>query len=99
VACERVAAEAEGAVEMRLTIPDAWAQRVMVAVMQRYGLKAYRRRAQHMSTLRVRAPQALMTTVVMPAYEEICAAAGVEIEAMTDRLIANVILQGDAATR
>ncbi len=83
-------------VEFRLSVPDAWARKVLLALLRRYGLAPYRYRNQRHTTVMVKVPSSFLKEVIWPEYEQISAAIRAHVDQVTERILADVF-QGDSS--
>jgi hypothetical protein len=83
-------------VEFRLSVPDAWARKVLLSLLRRYDLKPYRYRSQRHTTVMVKVPKSFLTEVIWPEYEQVSAAIRSYVDQVTERILADVF-QGDSS--
>lgn len=81
----------EPAVELRFTVAESWAQKVLVALLMRRGFRPYRKPGQHATTIMVEAPKAFVSETIMVEYAAITGKLESWIDAVTERVIAEVI--------
>ena len=88
----------EPAIEMRISIPDPWGQRLFDALCRRYGLAPYRLPRMKQQTLIVKAPRTFLEKTLFPEFEALHAALQEHLLEVTDRIIREEIF-GDKAGR
>jgi hypothetical protein len=88
----------ETPIEMRLSVPDPWSQRLLVALCRRYGLRPYRYPRMKRQTIIVKAPRSFIEGVLWPEFEQINAALAEYLLAVTERVIREEVFReaGDA---
>jgi hypothetical protein len=92
-----VAGGAEPAVELKFTVAETWAQKVLVALLMRRGFRPYRKRGQHATTLMVVAPPTFVKETIMAEYAAITGKLESWIDTVADRVVAEVIGVDDIA--
>jgi hypothetical protein len=90
------AGAADPPIEIKLSLPDAWSVKLILALCRRYGLKPYRYPRQRRTTLMVRAPRAMFDAVVWQQFNTLHAELSSYFEDTTDRLIRDSV-HGDTA--
>mgnify|MGYP006295164439 CR=1 FL=1 len=78
-------------VEFKLTMPDVWSRKVLVALLRRYGLKPYRYPRQRHTTVMVRAPRQFIEETVWPEFEQISRTLDAYLQEVTDRVVHQVL--------
>jgi hypothetical protein len=68
------AEQREDAVDFRFSLGDAWARKVLVALLRRYDLKPFRYRGQRRTTVMVKVPPSFVKDTLWPEFEQITAA-------------------------
>jgi len=86
----------EPAAQMQFSLADEWSRRLFLALCRRYGLEPYRLYRQRASTVMLRAPKGFVEQVLWPEFEELNAALGQFVNAITLRLIREEV-HGDAS--
>ncbi|ACA19521.1 conserved hypothetical protein [Methylobacterium sp. 4-46] len=89
-------ARAEPPIELKLTVPDAWSARLLIALCRRYGLRPYRYPRQRRTTVMVRAPRSVFDAVVWAQFTALHEEMLAFFEETTERLIREAVY-GDAA--
>jgi hypothetical protein len=87
----QTAEKREDAVVYRFSLGDAWARKVLLALLRRYELKPYRHRGQRRTTITVKAPPSFVKDTLWPEFEQITAAIRTYVEQVTDRVLADVV--------
>ncbi len=82
---------AETPVEWQFTSLDAWNRRLLMALAKRYGLKTYRYRRQHRTTLMIKAPEPFLEEVFSPQFERMAETLREHLHAVAEPVIAEVI--------
>jgi hypothetical protein len=96
-AAERLKAKLDEAVSsdpptnIRFTMPDQWSVRLFVALCRRNGFRPFRYPRQRSTTVMVTAPRRLFEEVVWQEFGELHADLSAYLEAMTERLIREMI--------
>jgi hypothetical protein len=85
------AEQREEALVYRFSLGDAWARKVLVALLRRYDLKPFRHRGQRRTTVMVKAPPSFVKDTLWPEFEQITAALRAYVDQVTDRVLAEVI--------
>ena len=67
----RLEALADEPQEFQFTLTSSWSQKLFVALAQRYGLKPFRRRRQHSTTIMVSAKRRFIEDTFMPQFNAI----------------------------
>ena len=86
----------EPAIEMKLSLPDAWSVQLFVALCRRYGLQPYRYPRQRRTTVMVRAPRSYFEATVWQPFSVLHADLLAHFEETTGRLIREAV-HGDTA--
>lgn len=89
----------EPAVEMRISIPDPWGQRLFDALCRRYGLVPYRLPRMKHQTLVVKAPRTFLEKTLFPEFEALHSALQEHLLEVTDRIIREEIFGGKMGPR
>ncbi len=58
-------------IEYKFTLHNGWSVRIFVALLERYGIKAYRKPRQRRTTVMARVSVSFVNTVLWPEYEAI----------------------------
>jgi len=86
----------EPAVEMQFSLGDQWSRRLFLALCRRYGLEPYRLYRQRLTTVMLRVPKGFVDQVLWPEFQELDAALGQYLLAVTLRVIREEV-HGDAS--
>jgi hypothetical protein len=78
-------------VEFSFKLRDQWCNRLMVAVLRRYGLRPYRYPRQRYTTIMVRAPKRFVNETLWPEYVELNRTLYNYLSEVTERVIAQGI--------
>jgi hypothetical protein len=76
-AYERLKAKADATfkpappVEIQFTLNDPWSRRLFIALCRKHGIKPYRYPRQRRTTVVVRAPRAMLDTVLLPEFSRL----------------------------
>jgi hypothetical protein len=81
----------EQPVELRFSLPDAWARELFVALLRRYGLRPYRYRNQRRTTVMVKVTKSFAEETLWPEFRELHATLREHLDAATRRIIAEAI--------
>lgn len=85
---------AEAPIEWQFTT-DAWSNRLLRALAQRYSLRLYRYPRQRHSTLVLRAPEKFLREVFLPQYDRMQDVLNEHLDAVAERVIAEVLEHDD----
>jgi hypothetical protein len=77
--------------EMQYRLPDPWKRRLFLALCRRYGLKPYRERGRHYSTVQLRAPKTFQERTLWPEYRALAEELDAHLEELTTRVIPEAI--------
>jgi hypothetical protein len=83
-------------IEFKFTLRDIWQQKVMIAILRRYGLKPYRYRGQRHTTVMTRAPKGFVHETLWPEFQDISRALRAYLSEVTERVISEVICKDDS---
>ena len=86
----------EAAIEMQFSLGDQWSRRLFLALCRRYGLEPYRLYRQRMTTVMLRVPKGFVDQVLWPEFQQLDAALGQYLLAVTLRVIREEV-HGDAS--
>jgi len=75
-------------------MPDNWSRSLFVALLQRYGLKPYRRRGQRRTTVMVRVTASFVDQVLWPEFQELNRTLFDHLESVTRRVVDEAIHRG-----
>jgi hypothetical protein len=78
-------------VEFRLSLPDEWSRRVMIALLRRYGIVPYRKYGQRRTTIMARVSKKFVDETLWPEYLEINSTLREYLDKVTQRVIAEAI--------
>jgi hypothetical protein len=88
--------KADPPIEFKFTLRDIWQQKVMTAILRRYGLKAYRYRGQRYTTIMTRVPEKFVNETLWPEYQEISETLRTYLSEVTERVISEVICRDNS---
>lgn len=74
-------------IEFRFTRMDPWAHRILMALLLRYGITAYRYPGQRHSTIMIRAAEPFINNTLIPIYDQSCDALDLHFQQITRDLI------------
>ena len=83
--------EADPPIEFKFTLHDMWQQKVMIAILRRYGLRPYRYRAQRYTTVMNKAPKRFVTETLWPEFQEISRTLRTYLSEVTERVVSELI--------
>jgi hypothetical protein len=86
----------EPAIEMQFSLGDQWSRRLFLALCRRYGLEPYRLNRQRLTTVMLRVPKGFVDQVLWPEFQQLDAALGQYLLAVTLRVIREEV-HGDAS--
>lgn len=86
-------------VEYKFSLPDAWAQKLFVALCRRYGIEPYRYRGQRYTTLQARISRRFVDETLWPEFQELSKVLRAHLDALTSRIIAEAIHQDVSEAR
>jgi hypothetical protein len=78
-------------IEFKFTLHDIWRQKVMTAILRRYGLKPYRYRGQRHTTVMTRVSEKFVDETLWPEFQEISKMLQTYLSEVTERVISEVI--------
>jgi len=87
-------AGADPPVEFRFTVADGWSRKLLLAMLQRYGIKPYRYRGQRRTTVMGRVSKRFVDEMLWPEFEEFSRLLQTHLESVTDRIIASAVFDG-----
>jgi hypothetical protein len=88
--------KADPPIEFKFTLHDIWQQKVMIAILRRYGLKPYRYRGQRHTTVMTKAPEGFVNETLWPEYREISRTLRTYLSEVTERVISEVICKDNS---
>lgn len=88
--------KADPAIEFKFTLHDMWQQKVMIAILRRYGLKPYRYRGQRYTTVMTKAPEGFVNETLWPEFQEISRTLRTYLSEVTERVISEVICRDNS---
>ena len=88
--------EADPSIEFKFTLHDMWQQKVMIAILRRYGLKPFRYRGQRYTTVMTRAPKRFVNETLWPEFQEISRTLRTYLSEVTERVISEVICRDNS---
>jgi hypothetical protein len=77
--------------EIQLSSSDIWSNRVLLALLRRYGLTPYRYPRQRATTVMVMVSPSFAQEILVPAYERIADALFRHLHVVTHRIVTNVL--------
>jgi hypothetical protein len=87
---------ADPPVQFKFTLRDMRQQKVMVALMRRYGLKPYRYRGQRYTTVMARVPRRLVNETLWAELQEISVTLCIYLSEVTERVVSEVICRDNS---
>jgi hypothetical protein len=87
---------ADPPVEFKFNLRDMWQQKVMVALMRRYGLKPYRYSGQRYTTVMTKAPEKFISETLWPEFQEISQTLHTYLSEVTERVVSEVICRDNS---
>ena len=97
VAAERIRARIaelrgrEEDVELHYRMQDPWQRQLFVALCRRYGLKPFRERGRHRTTIQVRAPRTFHDQTLWPEFRALSDELDAHLRELTQRVIREAI--------
>jgi hypothetical protein len=88
--------ESDPPIEFKFTLHDVWQQKVMIAILRRYGLKPFRYRGQRYTTVMTRAPQKFVNETLWPEFQEISRTLRIYLSEVTERVVSEVICKDNS---
>jgi len=79
------------AIEFRFSLPDPWSHRLLMALLSRYGIKAYRYSGQRRSTVMIRASHRFIKETLIPEYEQFRETMVSYFEEVTQRVVSQAL--------
>src|SRR4051812_42615164 len=92
----REAEQKDPAVEYRFSLSDPWSQRLLFALLRRYGITPYRYRGQRRTTIMARVSKTFVQETLWPEFEALHDTLLTYFNAFTTRVIAQA-LNADAS--
>jgi hypothetical protein len=83
--------KSERPVEYKFTLPDGWSVSLFIALVRRYGLKAYRRPSQRRTTVMVKVTRSFVDQVLWPQFQQLNDTLAEHLNAVTSRIIQQAI--------
>jgi len=65
-------AQTDPPIEFRFSRMEPWAHRVLMALLSRYDITAYRYQGQRHSTIMIRASESFINNTLIPIYDQSC---------------------------
>jgi len=89
----------EKPVEMRFSLGDGWHLKLFTALCRRYGLKPYRKRGQHRTSVMLDVVPAFVEDILWPEFTQLADALREYLDEATERIIREEVFKdtGDAA--
>jgi hypothetical protein len=88
--------KADPPIEFKFTLHDIWQQKVMIAILRRYGLKPYRYRGQRHTTVMTKAPKGFVNETLWPEFQELSRTLRTYLSEVTERVITEVICKDNS---
>ena len=88
--------KADPPIEFKFTLHDMWQQKVMIAILRRYGLRPYRYRGQRYTTVMTKAPKGFVNETLWPEFQEISRTLRTYLSEVTERVISEVICRDNS---
>ena len=82
--------------ELRISLPDAWARALFVALLRRHSVTPYRYPGQRRNTVMVRVPRAHFERQIWPEFEALHKTLQTYLNDVTQRVIASAV-HGDVS--
>jgi hypothetical protein len=79
------------AIEFRFSLPDPWSHRLLMALLLRYGIEAYRYSGQRRSTIMIRASRRFIDETLIPEYEQLRETMVAYFEDVTQRVVSQAL--------
>ena len=79
------------AIEFRFSLPDPWSHRLLIALLHRYGIKAYRYSGQRRSTIMIRASRRFIDETLLPEYQQLRETMVSYFEEVTQRVVSQAL--------
>ena len=95
---ESIAAH-ERSEEYRFSMDNPWSQKILVALLRRYGIEPYRHSRQRRNTVMARVPRSFVEKTLMPEFEEMNRALFDHLERITDDIISQEISNDTSEAR
>lgn len=89
-------ASASPPVEYKFSLADAWENRLFRAQCRRYDLEPYRYVGQRYTTVMLRVPRSFVNDTLWPEFQALATTLREHLEAVTGRVIAEVLQTEDA---
>lgn len=89
--------ERDPPVEYKFTVSSMWSKRLLVALLRRYGLEAYRYYRQRRTTVMARVPVSFVNETLWPEFVELDKALHDHLTEVTNRVIQS-LYAGDTET-
>ena len=83
-------------IEFKFTLNDMWQQKVMIAILRRYGLKPYRYSGQRHTTVMTKAPKGFVNETLWPEFQEISRTLRTYLSEVTERVVSQVICKDNS---
>jgi hypothetical protein len=83
-------------IEFKFTLHDMWQQKVMIAILRRYGLTPYRYRGQRYTTVMTKAPKRFVNETLWPEFQEISRTLRTYLSEVTERVVSEVICRDNS---
>jgi hypothetical protein len=88
--------ESDPPIEFKFTLRDIWQQKVMIAILRRYGLKPYRYRGQRYTTVMTKVPTRFVNETLWPEFQEISKTLRTYLSEVTERVVSEVICKDNS---
>lgn len=78
-------------VEYKFKVADSWSQRLLIALLRRYGIEPYRYRGQRYTTVMARVSRSFVDNTLWPEFSELCGVLRNYLSEVTERVIREAI--------
>jgi hypothetical protein len=78
-------------VEYKFIVPDAWSKQLLLALLQRYGVRAFKYPRQRPTTVMARISRKFVLETLWPEFQELHAQLRSHLELVTQRVIAQAL--------
>ncbi len=82
-------------VEYQFTLSDRWSQKLLIALLRRYGLRPYRYRRQRRTTVMARVSRRFVGETLWPEFQEFNRTLQAYLAEVTNRVVAEAICPDD----
>src|SRR5207249_8836665 len=85
----------ERPIEFKFSLPDDWSVSLMIALLNRYGLKPFRYPSQRRTTIMVNVTRSFVDEVLWPQFQKLNSTLRTHLNAVTTRIIHEAIHPGE----